>query len=144
MRYYQLVAVDSGLNLCVGHLPAGSTDAVSWSLHGNSCVISAALRVVFGDRLNLDVMKIHTNPGGQKYSTCLVGYGFMGDIIRTSESLRCLGPVRYDLAGFLAFLRGRSHRARILYKPARGSPPSTHNVCRSCCPWCKVRFVGRF
>lgn len=128
----------------VGHIPAGSTDAVSWSLHGTPCVASAALRVVVGDRLSLDVMRVHTNTGDQKYSACLAGYGFMGDIIRASEKLRCLGPIRYDIAGVLAFLLRRSHRARILYKPISNSPPMTHTICRSGCPWCKVGFLHTF
>ncbi len=37
-----------------GHIPAGSTDAVCYSLHGNRGEITAALHIAFGDRYELE------------------------------------------------------------------------------------------
>lgn len=36
--------------LRLGHIPAGSTDAVSYSLHGTRSAASAALHAALGDR----------------------------------------------------------------------------------------------
>ncbi|GMH32730.1 hypothetical protein BSKO_00564 [Bryopsis sp. KO-2023] len=124
-------------SLRLGHIPAGSMDAVAWSLHGTRSVMSATLRIVFGDRLPLDVMRIETGSGGSRYSACLAGYGFMGDISRASERLRWMGPLRYDIAGVMVFLLSRSHRARIIYNPAGPPPPVSQNVCVGPCSWCK-------
>lgn len=121
-----------------GHIPAGSTDAISWSLHGTNSIHSAAMRIVLGDRLPLDVMKVSTKTGSSQYSTCMAGYGFFGDTIRTSDRLRWMGPMRYDIAGAVVFLMGRSHRARVLYKPAGSPPPMAQNVCLAGCTWCQV------
>ena len=36
--------------LRLGHIPAGSTDAVACSLHGTRCAATAALHIALGDR----------------------------------------------------------------------------------------------
>lgn len=36
--------------LRLGHIPAGSTDAVACSLHGTRCATTAALHIALGDR----------------------------------------------------------------------------------------------
>ena len=43
----------------------------------------------------------------------MVAYGFFGDIIRQSDKWRCLGPLRYDLAGFWHFIRHRSYHTEL-------------------------------
>eukprot|EP00210_Caulerpa_lentillifera_P006875 g6572.t1 len=104
-------------SLRLGHIPAGSTDAVAWSVNGSRCPLSSALRIIFGDRISLDVMKIESEENHQssKYSACLAGYGFMGDVISISEKLRCFGSMRYDIAGMMAFFSCNTHEAKISY-----------------------------
>lgn len=43
----------------------------------------------------------------------MLAYGFFGDIIQKSDKWRCLGPARYDVAGFLHFLRHRSYHSEL-------------------------------
>eukprot|EP00210_Caulerpa_lentillifera_P009406 g8967.t1 len=102
--------------LRLGHIPAGSTDAVAWSVNGSRCPISSALRVVFGDRMPLDVMKIESDKTqDSRYSACLAGYGFLGDVISMSEHFRFFGPMRYDIAGVMAFFSHNTHQAKVSF-----------------------------
>ncbi len=41
----------AAMQLRVGHIPAGSTDAVAYSLNGTRSAAAAALHVALGDRL---------------------------------------------------------------------------------------------
>ena len=44
--------------------------------------------------------------GLHAFATCMVSYGFMGDVMAESESYRWLGPLRYDV------VRGRGGAGR--------------------------------
>ena len=44
--------------LRLGHVPAGSTDALAWSIHGTRCPAAAALHVALGDGARLDVLAL--------------------------------------------------------------------------------------
>ncbi|CAD7698513.1 unnamed protein product, partial [Ostreobium quekettii] len=120
----------------LGHIPAGSTDAVAWSLNGSRSPVSAALRVALGDRMAMDVMCIKPEKGVPRFSACLAGYGFMGDVMSTSEQMRFLGPMRYDLAGVLVFLKGCRYAVKVRYLPATARPPDSQYVCWESCNWC--------
>ena len=43
----------------------------------------------------------------------MLAYGFFGDIIDQSDKWRCLGPLRYDLAGLCQFIRNRSYHSEL-------------------------------
>ena len=43
----------------------------------------------------------------------MLAYGFFGDIIQQSDKWRCLGPLRYDLAGFCQFIRNKSYHSEL-------------------------------
>lgn len=51
--------------------------------------------------------------GAQRYAVCVASYGYMGDLMRTSERLRFLGPARYGLAGAWTLLRGAAYDAEV-------------------------------
>ena len=50
--------------LRLGHIPAGSTDALAWSVHGTRCPAAAALHVALGDGARLDVLALGPAPPG--------------------------------------------------------------------------------
>ena len=50
-------------------------------------------------RTGLDVMRVDMGNGEHRFAACVASYGYMGDLMATSEKLRCLGPARYGLAG---------------------------------------------
>ncbi|EIE23262.1 hypothetical protein COCSUDRAFT_66245 [Coccomyxa subellipsoidea C-169] len=124
--------------LRLGHIPGGSTDAVAYSLNGTRSAATAALHVALGDRTPLDVMRVDTGDGTHRFSVCYATYGYMGDLLRTSETLRWskwLGERRYPLAGALTLLRGRCYRACVSYLPSMHSAPKAVE-CKSQCQLC--------
>mmetsp|Transcript_33961 Transcript_33961/g.96237 ORF Transcript_33961/g.96237 Transcript_33961/m.96237 type:complete len:636 (+) Transcript_33961:90-1997(+) len=104
--------------LRLGHIPAGSTDAVAWSVNGTRKAETAALHIVLGDRIPLDVQRIDVPGSPPSFSCCLAAAGFLGEVLQTSEKMRWAGPHRYDIAGLYAFLRHGSHHIRVSYIPA--------------------------
>jgi len=48
--------------LRLGHVPAGSTDALAWSIHGTRCPAAACLHVALGDGARLDVLALGPVP----------------------------------------------------------------------------------
>lgn len=64
-------------------------------------------------RTPLDVMRVDMSSGAHRYAVCVASYGYMGDLMRTSERLRFLGPARYGLAGAWTLLRGASYEAQV-------------------------------
>lgn len=43
----------------------------------------------------------------------MLAYGFFGDIIQLSDKWRCLGPLRYDVAGVYQFICNRSYHCEL-------------------------------
>eukprot|EP00878_Enallax_costatus_P012632 GHUV01013195.1.p1 GENE.GHUV01013195.1~~GHUV01013195.1.p1 ORF type:complete len:665 (+),score=223.65 GHUV01013195.1:538-2532(+) len=54
-----------------------------------------------------------------RHFVCVANYGFLGDVMETSEELRWMGPIRYDVAGALRWLLLRGYKATVWYKPAQ-------------------------
>ena len=52
----------------------------------------------------MDVMRVDSAAGDHRFAMCTACYGYMGDLMATSERLRWLGPSRYNLAGRLRVL----------------------------------------
>ena len=46
-------------NMRLGHIPAGSTDAVAYSLNGTRSQQTAALHIAIGDRRGADLIQLH-------------------------------------------------------------------------------------
>ncbi|KAJ4731961.1 Diacylglycerol kinase, partial [Rhynchospora pubera] len=103
----------------LGLIPAGSTDAIvlrhNWSKR--PCHISIAY---------------HSR------------YGFYGDVIKESEKLRWMGPVRYDYAGTMVFLKHKTYEAEVTYLEPQNINSSSHiprrkrqkQICRTNCMVC--------
>ena len=70
----------------------GSSDAIALTHHGTRCPITATLHIILGDRLNVDVMKVmeidHDKEIFSLFSLAMLSYGFVGDVLKTSENLR--------------------------------------------------------
>jgi len=124
-------------SLRVGHIPAGSTDAVACTLNGTRNAFSAAMRIALGDKVPLDVLRIDAADGTTEFATSMASYGFMGDLMSESESLRWIGPLRYELVGAKMLAANRSYRAKISYLPAEAvSAGSFSKVCGANCEFC--------
>jgi len=124
--------------LRLGHIPAGSTDAVAYSLNGTRSQATAALHIALGDRAHMDVMRVDTGAGERRFCCCVAAYGYMGDLMAQSERMRCLGPSRYNLAGALTLFRNNSYRARVRYLPSTVQSYTARRVCGAHCEWCRA------
>lgn len=86
---------EAGPRLRLAQIPAGSTDVVACSANGTRSAAAAALHVVLGDRMPMDVMRLESlDRGFARYAVTMASYGFLGDTMRKSEAMRWIGPVR--------------------------------------------------
>ncbi|XP_071528378.1 ceramide kinase [Panulirus ornatus] len=125
-------------HLRLGIIPGGSTDAMCHGTHGTSDVVTAALHIIMGDSRTVDVAAIHRHGQLQSVATTMVSYGYFGDLLKTSEQWRKLGPTRYIVSGVLQFLRNRSYEGQLkVLTPATPlSQPYDVNVCSHQCSVC--------
>lgn len=54
-----------------------------------------------------------------QYTASMAAYGFYADNVMESESMRWMGPARYDMSGLKAFLKLRSYRGTVRFKRAK-------------------------
>lgn len=99
----------------VGFIPGGSTDTVSMSLHGSIDPVTAALHIVLGDRLDVDVVSIHSKQRLERFVMSMLSYGYLGDLMKHSEGLRWLGRQRYDVSGVKTFLNLQAYEGTVRY-----------------------------
>ena len=64
---------------------SGSTDTVSMCLHGSTDPVTAALHIVLGDRLDVDVVSIHSEEKLERFAMTMLSYGYFGDLMKHSE-----------------------------------------------------------
>jgi len=102
----------------LGHIPAGSTDAVACTLYGTRSAFTAAMHIVLGDSMPLDVLRIDSGGGTTKYAVSMASYGYTGDLMEASETLRWMGPMRYDVVGAKMLALNKSYSTTIEYLPA--------------------------
>ncbi len=79
---------DVATNLRLGHIPAGSTDTVAYTLHGTRSITTAAIRIVLGDRNPLDIARVdmlqsHTHT----FAVSMISYGYLGDLMKVCEGV---------------------------------------------------------
>ncbi|KAK9292462.1 hypothetical protein L1049_020435 [Liquidambar formosana] len=156
-----------------GIIPAGSTDAIVICTTGTRDPITAALHIVLGKRVCLDIAQVvrwKTTSTSRiepcvRYAASFAGYGFYGDVITESEKYRWMGPKRYDYAGTKVFLRHRSYEAEIGYlevkseksnstpeggrpvsriRALRGPPKSERVICRVNCNVCNTKSMRTY
>ncbi len=74
-------------------------------------------------------MRVDMSSGAHRYAVCVASYGYMGDLMRTSERLRFLGPARYGLAGAWTLLRGAAYDAEVCrpHSPLRAQTSMRRN-----------------
>lgn len=143
-KQYGIDCNDSQNVLCqpqlrVGIIPAGSTDAVAYSTTGTNDPVTAALHIIIGDSVSIDVCGVYHDRNLLRYCTTMLAYGYFGDTLIDSEQFRWLGPLRYDWAGFKKVLRNRAYEGELLFKthPHSESSPRDKLRCRTGCKICE-------
>ncbi|CAI5961305.1 unnamed protein product [Closterium sp. NIES-64] len=80
-----------------------------------------------------------------RYAASFFGYGFYGAVTKESETLRWMGPARYDYAGFMTYMRHRSYEAEVSFfhvpepdlpSMHRKSPTTRAEICTAGCSVC--------
>ena len=56
-----------------------------WSVNGNACLTTCALRVILGESTDMDMGAVHRTGKPTVYMTNFLGYGFFGDVMKHSE-----------------------------------------------------------
>ncbi|KAL1955137.1 hypothetical protein VTO42DRAFT_9001 [Malbranchea cinnamomea] len=92
--------------IAVTHLPCGSGNAMSWNLNGTGSVSMAALCIVKGLRMPLDLVSI-TQGGRRHLSFLSQSYGIVADSDLGTDDLRWMGAFRFTY-GFLVRLFGKT------------------------------------
>ncbi|KJE92602.1 ceramide kinase [Capsaspora owczarzaki ATCC 30864] len=128
----------------VGLIPAGSTDTIMYSTIGCNDRVTAVLQVILGETLGMDVASVRQQGSVQRYALSFLGFGFYGDVIKRSESMRLFGPMRYDIAGFSAFLGMTSYSGKIHFLPASRAESASYVYHASSMPPSDVAHVDSF
>ncbi|CAH8510964.1 unnamed protein product [Schistosoma guineensis] len=125
----------------LGVIPAGSTDSASYSVHGTNDVVTAALHIISGDDISLDVVAVHADDDGTfiRYVLTMLGYGFHSDLLRNDDKRRWMGSQRYNYSGFKTLLQHASYHGEISFLPCSDPNNLSSNgiVCNSGCPVCE-------
>lgn len=98
----------------LGIIPAGSTDTISYCLHGTTDIKTCIIHIALGQTTGLDISSVSNDKGIMKFYASVMSYGYLGDLLYESESLRWLGPRRYDYSGFKKILRNRGYDVELM------------------------------
>ncbi|CAG5117023.1 unnamed protein product [Candidula unifasciata] len=126
-------------SLRIGIIPAGSTDAVAYTLVGINDPVTSALQIIIGDCVGVDVTALYKKEEFLKYTITMSSYGYYGDLLQDSEHLRWMGPNRYTWSGLKTFLANRSYEGHISFLLAseEDSHPRDNSVCYAGCDKCR-------
>ena len=86
----------SSSSIPVGHIPAGSQNTLAYSTLGAMEPMTAALHVILGTRMGLDVMAVHDYLTGKflRFCNVVLGYGNAADCAADNDKIRWAGPWR--------------------------------------------------
>jgi len=83
----------------IGVIPAGSGNAMAYTLYNSDHPQTAAVHLVLGATRPLDVCAVHDDSGLNSFIVGQTSTGHLADTLKYSEKLRWLGPKRYNFAG---------------------------------------------
>ena len=72
-------------NIRLGHIPAGSTDAVAYSLNGTRSAFTAALHIILGDRLGACAQLLYISWRGKKCTLICLSRSTLHIALRQAE-----------------------------------------------------------
>ena len=120
----------------IGVIGAGSTDANLFGFIGTNDPISAALNIILGQQIQIDVCSVHSWRSDRllRFVSTFIAYGYFGDVIRESERFRWLGPSRYDFTAVNNLIKYRAYDGlvRLWQSNSDGSPFDLVRCHRNC------------
>ncbi|KAF9128300.1 Sphingosine kinase 1 [Mortierella sp. GBA39] len=116
---------DRARKTSIGIVPAGSGNAIAASL-GIVSQLVATLTVVRGETSKLDIFSLSQLNRPRIYSMLSFSWGMMADADIESDNYRWLGPLRFDVAGFIRMVRLRRYPGKVYVLPPKHQQnPST-------------------
>ena len=78
---------DSNVPMLIKHkaFVSGSTDCISMSLTGSADPVTAALHIVLGNQMQVDIISIHSERRLERFAMSMLSYGYFGDLLSHSE-----------------------------------------------------------
>ncbi|XP_065178081.1 ceramide kinase-like [Sycon ciliatum] len=124
--------------ITIGIIPAGSTDAVVFGTTGTVDPITSTIQIILGESQAMDIASIESSGCLLRFASLACSYGFLGDTLEHSETMRWMGPRRYDIAGTRCFLKNKGYGCKIRYLPSQDeeSHPLDKSSCFTNCPVC--------
>ena len=105
----------------IGHIPAGSGNALAESVaraHGDRCTpCDAAYAVVKGTVVPLDLAEYELADGSVVPSFLSFEWAMLADVDLGSESMRCLGDLRFQLAAVYRICCLKKYEGTLAYLP---------------------------
>ncbi|XP_052778575.1 ceramide kinase-like [Mya arenaria] len=128
----------------IGIIPAGSTNTIVHTTTGGSDVVTSTLHIILGDKIGIDVNSVNVNNQFIRYSVTMLGYGYMGDLLKDSDNIRWMGPKRYSWSGTKSFLSNNSYYGEIKYRLSENpdSHPTDEVKCYTGCDTCSQAGEG--
>ncbi|XP_070196513.1 sphingosine kinase B-like [Littorina saxatilis] len=96
-----------------GVINAGSGDWFATHLHGTRDVTTCALHIIKGCTVRLGASTTHEDGELSAFSFLIQHIGFVGDVIRSCELNRWMGPARYKITPQLTLLKRRLLTAKL-------------------------------
>lgn len=126
----------------IGLIPAGSTNCLSYVSQGVDDAETSTLQIICGESHPLDLCSIHEDNGKfVRFSFSMNSYGYFGQVLRKSETLRKFGPSRYDIAGINSFVQAKCYLSEVAYLPSSPDDPvdvsKINSKCRNPCETCR-------
>ncbi|KAG0286942.1 hypothetical protein BGZ98_004868, partial [Dissophora globulifera] len=107
---------DRARRLPIAIIPAGSGNAIATST-GMLSPIVATLALIRGSTAKLDIYSLSQPSRPRIYSMLLFSWGMMADADIESDKYRWLGPLRFDIAGFIRMIRLRRYPGKVYILP---------------------------
>lgn len=116
----------------IGIIPGGSTDTISYCLHGTTDITTAVLYIILGQRLGMDLVSVYDHHKLLRLYASVLSYGYLGDVIYHSEKYRWMGPRRYDYSGFKTIIANKGYEGEIAIKAMDDAPASPIKCVADC------------
>lgn len=123
----------------IGIIPAGSTDVIVYSAQGINDPVTSALHIIIGNSQPLDICSLEDSDNKLVRFSFSLAYGFLGDVLKSSEQSRWMGPRRYKWAATKRLGKLKTYEVEITYLPSRTRDqyhPRDNTRCRKGCEVC--------
>ncbi|KAK9890084.1 hypothetical protein WA026_008894 [Henosepilachna vigintioctopunctata] len=120
----------------VGIIPGGSTDTITYCLHGTTDPTTAVFHIIFGDSVGLDLVSVYNENNLLKLFASVLSYGYLGDVAYNSDRHRWMGPQRYNYSGLKKLLANKGYRGEVALLTNTESNDISRTKCFENCDTC--------